>query len=585
MKQRCSLFMMLLALLLATSVEAAEPIAEPGDEIYLKIVGVLDETYPIADDGTVDFDLWGQVNLKSLSQNQIEDRIKTFLGKYIRFDNVQTFLTLKKRPLPQSMVRVSVFGEVRSPGAHLFEKGWNVLDYIVKSGGTTRFALTDSVKLICAAQNRTAEFNLQLFSQGKLKSPPKVEPGCGIYVPEKPADEASWLRNRPDQVIHIFGRITRPGRYEFEPGFSLLDVLSHAGGVTLQADATGLRVISRGQIMKFDLEEYLEKGGRLPTLRPGDTVFVPERLKTYEASWTKVPSSNSIYIMGQIKSPGRYDFIPTLSFFDILSHAGGPVGAADLRQIRVMRQDKLVATFDLRGYLLGRGGQPPRLYPEDTIFIPSLEKERWVEKHPDVIVNVLGQVRTPGRYEVEPENLNIIDILTAVGGTNTTADLENIRIIRRPKFSGVVSKVSRQKSRQNFQLTRRIDSHRLRTTRQKERCIPPRHIWSMEDHNKCRKEEHLPVYQDSGSPKELLVTVFNFDRYQKTGDPRLLPEIRLGDAIFVPTKGLSFFAELKTVGGVVGLFGSVLDLGKNILTFESEIKSSTTTTTTTTTGE
>lgn len=586
MKHHSNIWMVILSLLLAATTVAmkpmaqvhqvTEPVVKPSDSIHLKIVGVLDKTLEVSDDGMVDFGLWGQVYLGDLTQPEAEIKVKQFLKKYIKIDNVNTFLTLKKRPAPQAMVRVSVFGEVRNPGVYPLERGWNALDYVIKAGGTTRFALTDRVKLICVQQDRLLEFSLELAYEGGIHKAPEVEPGCVIFVPEKTPDESSWLRNASDQVVHLLGMVVRPGRYEFKPGFSLTDVLSHAGGVTPDADATKLSILSGKKVQTFNLDAYFRKNGALPKIRPGDIIYVPERSKIFDSSWTKKPASRSIYIIGQIQKAGRYDFTKTLNFFDLVSHAGGPTRLADLRKITIMRNNQVIAHFDMRGYLMGKGGIPPKLQPEDTVYLPAIKHDLWVEKHPNSVVNVLGQVGIPGRYEVEKENLSIIDILTAAGGIRQEADLEKIRIIRRPSE---LQKKSLALSKNKLSTHPDSDYKHLSN-------LPPKRVHKKKPSNiipgigyeppneeaSYAEEEERAFNYAQEQPKKLLVTVFNLEQYQLTGDPRLLPEIQLGDTVFVATKGLRFWEELKTIGGIATVLGTLIELGVTMITLDASVE-------------
>ncbi|MBF0236258.1 MAG: SLBB domain-containing protein [SAR324 cluster bacterium] len=495
MKTIVVIFKLVIGLILFLNQQAmGNEIIQSGDQIRLRIIGVLDKTYDVSPEGQIDFELWGKVKIAGLSDTAAMTAIKTHLSQFIRFDNNGVFLSIKKKLVEKHDDYVSVFGEVRAPGSFPYQEKLKVMDYIVLSGGTTRFALTDNIKVICvgAGKMQTNDFNMQLFSGGKPTQIPDIYPGCMIYIPEKPAEEASWLRNRPDQVIHIVGQVTKPGRYEFSEDFSLMDLLSHAGGVTIQAESEKVSIITNGKMNSFDLENYLKRGGELPKLHTGDVIYIPERQKTYSANWTKVPSNNAIYLVGAFLLPGRYDFADSLKLMDYIAQAGGPAEKADIKRVTIIRDKKQYMVFDFYAFQKGQILSMPDLQAEDVIYIPY--GESWVKQVPQTIINIMGEVKNPGRFEVEPENMNIIDLLAAANGPTGNADLKQIRIMHRSQISS------------------------------------------------------LPNQKPT-----MDVSVFDFEQFQKTGDLGMLPTLELGDTIMVPTLEKSFWEEFKTIGGTLGI--------------------------------
>jgi protein involved in polysaccharide export with SLBB domain len=416
-------------MLFSNEVKDAEVI-EPGDKVQLQITGVLGKLYDVYEDGRIDFGLWGKVWVAGRNKEEALVAIKTALRPYIRnLDQKKIFLAIKKKESVKNKDYVSVFGEVRVPGLYVYMPHLGILDYIMRAQGTTRFALSDSIKVIFLKNGKIKAqvFNLQKLSAGVVTNIPKITKGMIIYVPEKPAEKASWLRNRPNQVIYIFGQVWRPGRYEFNSESGFMDIFSHAGGMTLQADPTQISIISNGEVKIFNMDEFLKKGGKLPAVKTGDAVFVPERERTFTASWTKVPSGKSIFIIGEVNNPGRYDFLPSLGFLDVLSQTGGPTDKADTKRVAIIRNHKLKVTFDLYAYQKGKQNQFPQLKPMDLIYIPRTNIEYWVKKDPGTVVNIIGEVAKQGRYEIEP-NMSILDVL-ASAGLGSQANIARIRIL------------------------------------------------------------------------------------------------------------------------------------------------------------
>lgn len=94
----------------------------------------------------------------------------------------------------------------------------------------------------------------------------------------------------------------------------------------------------------FNLDKFIRQGGMasdLPSLKAGDSVVVPELPQDptdNKGNWVRQAKEDSIYIFGQVGSPGRYMFNRDLNFLDILSAADGPNANADIHNIRIVHR-------------------------------------------------------------------------------------------------------------------------------------------------------------------------------------------------------------------------------------------------------
>src|SRR3954470_5030311 len=148
---------------------------------------------------------------------------------------------------------------------------------------------------------------------------------------------------RTSRAVRVMGAVRSPGRFEWSDEMSLLDLLAQAGGPNERADTSAVQILpgDRASPVRFDLQKFLEQGGRfaaLPVIRGGYTITVPEQLSApndTRGTWLRQEADRSIYVMGSVGAPGRYAFDAKLSFLDILSAANGPTTAADLQNIRI----------------------------------------------------------------------------------------------------------------------------------------------------------------------------------------------------------------------------------------------------------
>jgi polysaccharide export outer membrane protein len=131
-----------------------------------------------------------------------------------------------------------------------------------------------------------------------------------------------------------------------------------------------------------------------------------------------------IFVMGEVKQPGGYTISNYATVFNALYSVGGPLVRGSLRNVKVLRDNKIVATVDLYDYLL-RGDQTSdvRLQNNDLIFIPPRGKT----------VSIRGEVRRPAIYELK-DSEHLATLINYAGGLLSTAYLDHAQIDRVKPF-------------------------------------------------------------------------------------------------------------------------------------------------------
>jgi polysaccharide biosynthesis/export protein len=132
-----------------------------------------------------------------------------------------------------------------------------------------------------------------------------------------------------------------------------------------------------------------------------------------------------IFVMGEVARPGGYTISSYATVFNALYAVGGPLPRGTLRNVKVLRDNKVVAVVDLYDYLL-RGDQTSdvRLRNNDVVFIPPRGKT----------VSLRGDVRRPAIYELK-ENENLLALVNYAGGLLSTAYLDHAQIDRIKPFA------------------------------------------------------------------------------------------------------------------------------------------------------
>ncbi|MBI4547759.1 MAG: polysaccharide export protein [Ignavibacteriae bacterium] len=84
------------------------------------------------------------------------------------------------------------------------------------------------------------------------------------------------------QRVTVLGAVSRQENYPLTSDATLLEILSTAGGTTLESDLRNIKILRNGQSgqpIHVDLTWFIENGEieSIPTVRPGDTIFVPRK--------------------------------------------------------------------------------------------------------------------------------------------------------------------------------------------------------------------------------------------------------------------------------------------------------------------
>jgi polysaccharide export outer membrane protein len=118
--------------------------------------------------------------------------------------------------------------------------------------------------------------------------------------------------------------------------------------------------------------------------------------------------SITVYFLGEAYKPGQYKLSALSTVTNAMFASGGVNKNGSLRNIQVLRNNKLITNYDFYEFLLkGRVNSDVKLQDGDVIFIPFIENK----------VKVGGAFRRPGLYEFK-ENETVKDAIYLAGGFN-----------------------------------------------------------------------------------------------------------------------------------------------------------------------
>lgn len=127
-----------------------------------------------------------------------------------------------------------------------------------------------------------------------------------------------------------------------------------------------------------------------------------------------------IFIMGEVNNPGGYTVNSYSTVFNSLFAVGGPTVNGSLREVRLIRGNKIIAKIDLYLYLTGsEKNNDVRVQNNDIIYVPVRKNSIFIR----------GEIRRPGIYELLPGE-NLKKLLEYAGGNLPTSYLERVQVER-----------------------------------------------------------------------------------------------------------------------------------------------------------
>jgi len=186
---------------------------------------------------------------------------------------------------------------------------------------------------------------------------------------------------------YISGAVKSPGMYEMSSETSLMELLAKAGGVLPERGNVvyvlreSLEKIQEGEKIedfllqkdpiKIDLKRLLDLGDMSYNivLQPGDVIYIPLE-KTLNLAESK------IYVEGEVKKPGVYDFQVGLTAMNACIMAGGFDKFAAPNRTKIIRRNKENQEIIKINLDNVREGKIPdiELRPGDRIHVP----EAWL---------------------------------------------------------------------------------------------------------------------------------------------------------------------------------------------------------------
>jgi protein involved in polysaccharide export with SLBB domain len=223
-----------------------------------------------------------------------------------------------------------------------------------------------------------------------------------------------------NQVVYLQGHVFRPGKYPFQNGLKVTDIIPSFNDLLPEsADRAEIVRLHAPElsptVIGFNLRDVLDKKVPAPALQPFDTIRVMGR---YDADAPKV----SVY--GEVLRPGEYPLSDRMTAVDLVRVAGGfkrsaYQDSADLSSYSILNGEKVELdhrTVAIARALSGEADTDVVLKPGDVLTI------RQIGGWEDIggAINIAGEVLHPGRYGIQ-QGERLSAILKRAGGFNADA--------------------------------------------------------------------------------------------------------------------------------------------------------------------
>lgn len=253
---------------------------------------------------------------------------------------------------------ITVTGGVSQPTTTMFKEG-DKLSFLCKLGGYCT-NLAKPPKAVLVRDGERIELNID--ENLNLQSPDRdVKPGDIVIVDEPPVAPVSTTGS-----VSIRGEVEKPGVYAVKNHTTRLkEIVEMAGGVNAEAylplayvlrreksespllsnefvermkkmqnsnllleDTTRFAIdeIGRKPLVACDVEKALRNGSdeNNVTLQDGDVIVIPR-------------SPRSVYVYGQVRSGGYFNYVPGRTMEQYIALAGGMTSEADMGRERVIK--------------------------------------------------------------------------------------------------------------------------------------------------------------------------------------------------------------------------------------------------------
>jgi polysaccharide biosynthesis/export protein len=256
-----------LALTLTGAAQQAESLLiGPGDTVQVSVFDTpeLSQLARVTDAGSIPLIMGGDVKVSSHTPEEASRMIEKVLldGNFLLHPRVSVTVA------EFATAKVSVMGEVKTPGAYPIHTARSVVDVLALAGGLTEVA---DRKIAIERHDTHEKLSYFVSNQAKaaLEDAVAVHPGDTVYVPKA-------------GIVYVLGDVSHPGGYAMtsnDAQITALQLVARAGGTNHSAVPSATKLIHRSGDSYTELPLALSamQKGKKPDvkLEANDVIYVP----------------------------------------------------------------------------------------------------------------------------------------------------------------------------------------------------------------------------------------------------------------------------------------------------------------------
>lgn len=233
-----------------------------GDMLSVEVIGEEDMSREVrvAADGSLEIPLAGRIPVEGLTVDGATRAITEYLsGRYL----VNPQVVIKVEEFASKPVDVS--GGVLKPATyHLVSGHTRVSEMLLAAGGLVDAATPVAViRREVGGQWTEIKVSLERVNRGDFTADVEILAGDQVYVP-------------PVERVFVQGQVSAQGAVPYQDGITISQAVIIAGGATPTAKLSGAYIIRDGQTIKVNLKRVRSGEEADLTLRPSDTIVIPE---------------------------------------------------------------------------------------------------------------------------------------------------------------------------------------------------------------------------------------------------------------------------------------------------------------------
>ena len=300
--------------------------------------------------------------------------------------------------------RVKVEGAIKRPAIYEILGTESISDVVQLAGGTLPSAFVEKVRVDRVTSNDAYQvIDLDLKDSTSTDRAFLVEDGDEVSIES--------IYDHRQNVVHLDGHFRHPGLYQYQEGLTLAQLFKNGCDLEEQAYRGRIDILrcENGRdtsLITINPEEILTGTTEVP-LHAGDRLIAYSR--------EDITSARTVSIFGQVTRPGDYSYYQGMKVSDLVFQAGNLMQSAYPLRIELARtmtdgrREVYYASLD------DPTGDVP-LSENDKVFVRQIPG--WEERD---IVTVEGEVQFPGKYVITEETNSLYSLIQRAGGLTDDA--------------------------------------------------------------------------------------------------------------------------------------------------------------------